>query len=266
MNRHFCSRTLSLILLFGFCSFILTTTVGTPLNAADQKGKWHEYFESGKQSKSEDDSNPEGMVDLIDVPTTNVVDYGAFRLNERFYSQGGVQSHLSFGVFRRLNIGATWDVEKLIGSDSAYANVPTLNAKFRVYDGDDVLPSFAIGYDGQGRFYNHDLSQYNEREHGLYGLLGREIFVPELEAYGGANIAKFKEGEAYGFIGASYTIEQKLAIMVEYDNIRTAPESRFNAGIRIFPLPSLGLDFDVRNIASDPGRERIIRINYVGSF
>lgn len=219
-----------------------------------------------KSSGDREELNPEGMVDLVDAPTSNVIDYGGYRLNFRLYSKGGLLTHLSFGVFQRLNIGASWDNEEVIGSENPHSNAPTLNVKFRVYDGGEVLPSFAIGYDGQERFFDKIKDDYSERERGLFGVFGREIFFPKLEFYGGINSGKFKDGTVQGFIGLSYTIEQRLVILMEYDNIRTGAGKRFNAGIRVFPIPSLGIDFAFRRIGSSEDKERIVRINYVGSF
>ncbi len=242
------------------------------------KSKWREYFGMDKRDKekpkktrperthSAEDANPEGMLDLVDIPTANVLDYGGYRLNFRLYSKGGVQSHISFGVFQRLNIGATWDMEQLLGSEEAKTVAPTLNVKFKVYDGADILPAIAVGYDGQGRFFNRDKDEYDERERGLYAAFAREIFFPNFNITAGANIAKFKDGEVYGFTGLSYTIEEKVALFTEYDNIRKGPNNRFNAGIRFFPIPSLGIDFAVRRIGSIYDKERIVRINYVGTF
>lgn len=244
------------------------------LQAEDAKPKrtWKEYFSQRKERSSapretgSDEANPDGMLDLVDSPTANIIDYGAFRLNERLYSKGGVQNHLSFGVFRRLNIGVTWDVEKFIGQEDPNANPPTLNVRFRVYDGGQQLPAVSIGYDGQGRFYNKNSDQYRERERGLYGIMTREVLLPNLRAHGGVNIAKFREGEVFGSLGLDYTIENKLVLLTEYDNIRKASENRFNAGFRVFATPSLALDFAVRHITEKDLRERIVRINYVGSF
>ncbi|OGR85762.1 MAG: hypothetical protein A2901_01225 [Elusimicrobia bacterium RIFCSPLOWO2_01_FULL_54_10] len=260
----------------------------TPVFARSESSgsKWREYF--GLESKedtvkaSEDEipapkrerkprrkrtiDNPEGMVDLVDSPTSNVLDYGGFRLNFRLYTAGGVQNHISFGVFKRLNIGATWDIEKLLGSEDPRTVSPTLFAKFRIYDGGNVLPSFAVGYDGQGRFYDRTVDEYSERERGLFAAFTREIYWPALQIHFGANIAKFKDAEVYGFTGLSYQIEDKVALLMEYDNIRKGPNNRWNAGVRFFPVPSLAVDFAFRRIASKYDKERIIRINWVGAF
>lgn len=262
------------------CLFVMAFSVRVAAQkeeSKESKRSWKEYFmgrwksrpanESGRHSPEEFETlSPEGIVDLIDSQTANVIDYGGFRLNFRFYSEGGILSHISFGVFQRLNIGASWDLEDFVGFDSPSTNVPTLNAKFRVYDGGVFLPSLAIGFDGQGRFFNDAKDEYDERERGLYIVMAREIVLPNLELYAGSNIAEFKDAKFKGSVGLSYAIERKLVLMTEYDNIRVARENRWNAGFRVFPLSSLAIDFAVRRIASNKKKERIIRINYVGSF
>ena len=282
-------KSLSLALLgffsfasLGFCAQPASKPKDSPAASADEetksagKDKWREYFGLNKrnrpdrarkkQRESDEESNPEGMLDLVDAPTTNVVDYGAYRVNFRFYSAGGVLSHMSFGVFKRLNIGASWDVEQVLGSEDPKTVAPALNVKFRVYDGSQAMPSIAVGYDGQGRFYDRGKEEYSERERGLYIVFGRELFFSNFLAQAGADIAKFRDGEVFGFAGLSYMIEEKVALFSEYDNIRVGPNNRWNAGIRIFPIPSLGIDFAVRQIASIHDKERIVRINYVGTF
>ncbi len=237
---------------------------------------WRDYLRRGRRRSTPEEktsridatepTNPEGMVDVIDSPTPNTVDYGGYRLNFRFYKEGGILSTISFGVFRRLNIGASWDNEKVIGSDDPRTNKPALQAKFRIYDGSMVIPAIAIGYDGQGRFFDKVKDEYAERDRGLYMSMGREIFFPRFEAYGGVNISKFKEGEVYGSIGLSYTIEDKFVLMTEYDNIRNGVDNRWNAGIRVFAMQQLHIDFAFRQIASNKDKDRLVRINFVGSF
>lgn len=267
-----------LLIAFFFLTLFLQNSVlyaeKGELNKSQKR--WREYFQRGREKGSSvekkaeyndrEELNPEGMVDLVDSPTSNIIDYGGYRLNFRLFSNGGVTNHISFGVFRRLNIGASWDVEKVIGTEDPSMNVPSLNIKFRVSDGTELLPSLAIGYDGQGRFFDKSTDQYKERERGLFMVFGREIFIPKLESYGGINIAQFKEGIVLGFVALSYTIEEKVALMTEYDHIRTASNNRWNIGVRIFPIPSLGIDFAVRHVGSNQDKERVVRINYVGSF
>ena len=261
-----------------FCAalFFLFISVGIPLNAGDKppaasNSKWREYFGLEKEEKQEkisdsEAANTSNMLDLVDVPTSDVLDYGAFRLNFLLYSKGGVQNHISFGVFRRLNIGTTWDIEQLLGSEEVKTVPPSLMVKFRVYDGGDILPSLGIGYDGQGRFFNRTVNDYFEHERGLYAVLSRELYFSDLLMHAGANISRFREGDVFGFVGISYKIENKFAIFTEYDNIRVGPENRWNTGVRFFPIPSLAIDFAFRRIASRYDKERVIRINWVGAF
>ncbi len=257
------------------------------LKAEEESGKkkdgWRSFFsrdrdktrtgikKKGWFSGEEEEVNlQESLVDLIDTPTTRVLGYGSYRINFRFFRDGGVLNHLSFGVFNRFNLGVSWDVEKLIGVEDPGTNVPVLNIKVRAYDGGPVLPSVAIGYDGQGRFFNKTTDQYREREKGLFLVLGKEP-LHNLETRVGMSVAKFNSGEGSegkisGFIGASYSMEDKFYLMMEYDNLRSAPSNRWNVGFRILPLPSFGVDFAVRNLMNSSERERIVRLNYVGNF
>ncbi len=260
--------------------FSLPVWSAEKVTKSESSKKWYEYFTGGSESRKKSkvpepkstsekfsfESNPESMVDLVDAPTANVIDYGGYRLNFRLYSKGGVIGHLSFGVFRRLNIGASWDNEEVIGSETPTTNKPTLNLKFRAYDGSNILPSVAIGFDGQGRFFDKTLDEYREREKGLYIAMTREIIFPRLEIHAGGNIAQFKDGIVNGFTGLSYAVEKRLALVMEYDNIRVGPQNRWNAGVRVMPIPSLSIDFAFRRIASNQDKERVVRINYVGSF
>jgi len=263
-----------------FCAaiavFFLFIAPSVSLNAADKTpaasgSKWREYFGLEKTEKREKISDSESetvgsILDLVDVPTSDVLEYGQFRLNFLLYSKGGVQNHIAFGVFRRLNIGTTWDIDQLLGSEEVKTVPPSLMVKFRVYDGGNILPSLAIGYDGQGRFFNRTLNDYFEHERGLYAVLSKELYFSDFLMHAGANISRFRDGNAFGFFGFSYKIENKVAIFTEYDNIHKGPENRWNAGVRFLPTPSLAVDFAFRRIASKYDKERVLRINWVAAF
>ena len=242
-----------------------------------QARNWRDFLSAGttsavgrgaqkSETSQEANESEQGLLELVDVPTAKILDYGAYGLGFRFYEQGGLLTQLSFGVFRRLNIGVSWDNEKVIGSQDPETNVPALQIKVRAFDGSPRLPSFTLGYDGQGRFFDRAKDEYAERERGIFIVFGREIFASGLELHAGSNIARFKEGKIYGFFGLSYDIENRLVLFTEYDNIRNGPESRWNIGAKLFPVPWLSIDFAFRKVGSNQDKERIARINYVGRF
>ena len=205
-------------------------------------------------------------VDLIDIPTASILDYGSFSGRVRFFSEGGALGFVSFGVLQRLNLGASLNVQKLVGNDSPVdAQRPEVQIRVRFYDGSRYLPAFAIGFDSQGYFYDKTLKDYQQREHGLYLAATREIGLKGLFGHGGVNISDFNSDSAFGFFGLNYNIEDTVSLIAEYDNLRAVGKSRFNAGLRVFVTHFFHFDFAVREIGK-PDSERIVQIKYTGSF
>lgn len=205
--------------------------------------------------------------EIIDVPTADVIDTYGYQVGFRFYSNGGLLSKPTFGVFPRLNIGFGLDVERVIGNQSADLNRPTLNAKFRFFDGSRALPSLALGYDGQGYFYDKVTDEFRQREKGLYLAGSGEIFTPGLNLHGGVNVYDFVDDHAYGFLALQYLHEDTFGFSAEWDNVRTGRESRINLGLRYNVTPSFAVDIAGRDLfapSRDP--ERIVRLVYTGGF
>jgi len=226
-----------------------------------------------------EESLSQGMIqpdtELIDVPTAGVLDYGGYSSRTRFFSNGGVLEWLDFGVFQKLNLGASLNVDKLVGTGTpVQVTRPELQVKYRFYDGDQIIPAAAVGYDGQGYLYNRPAQAYNQRQRGLYLVGSQEIGVPGLQAHAGINISDFNSGAVYGEMAASYDIEDKVLLMAEWDSIHNVVDSRLNAGLRVYVTPAFNMDFDVRCIGQggnfpngvSRGPERIAMFKYTGNF
>ena len=68
---------------------------------------------------------------------------------------------LGFGVLQRLNLGASMQADRFIGTESSIKFVrPEIQVKFRFYDGGQYIPALALGYDGQGYFYDRVRKKY----------------------------------------------------------------------------------------------------------
>lgn len=213
--------------------------------------------------------------ELIDQPTAGILDYYGFLAKTRFFHNGGVLGWLQFGVLQRLNLGASMQADRLIGTESSIRFVrPEIQVKFRFYDGGQYIPALAIGYDGQGYFYDSGRKKYQEKGRGIYLAGSQEVFVPGLLVHPGFNVSDFDSSGVFGFIGVNYTIEEKLSLMMEWDNINTIKDSRFNCGTRIYVTPFFHLDLAVRGIAggghfkNGQARkpERIIQLRYNSNF
>ncbi len=215
-------------------------------------------------------------VEMIDVPTAGILDYYGFMVKTRAYSGGGVLGTLNFGVLERLNLGAAMSVDKFIGSDSGIKmRKPEIQVKFRFYDGGYYIPAMAVGYDGQGYYYNPDKKKYLEKGKGLYLVGSKEIGVPGLVLHGGFNVPDFDNNYLFGFLAMNYTLEDKVAFIVEYDSLFHSDDpARLNAGTRFYITPYFQLDFALREIGRDgkfdngwPRKsERIVQMRYNTSF
>ena len=212
-------------------------------------------------------------LNLIDIPTADVVDHYGYNVSFRFGREGGIQNKTAFGVFPRLNIGFGFDSERLVGTDkNPRLNKPTINAKFRLFDGKGGLPALALGYDGQGYWYNRDLKKYNQREKGLYLVGSGEILVPNLTLHVGGNIFDFDENNAVrAFGGLSYVYEQTFGLMFEYDHATEYKERRINYGAKLFITPVFTIDLVGRYVPVLLDRpehitERVVILSYTGTF
>ncbi|MFH1726135.1 MAG: hypothetical protein ABII00_16120 [Elusimicrobiota bacterium] len=213
--------------------------------------------------------------ELIDVPTAAVLDLGGFYSKTRFFAQGGLLEWLNFGIYPRVNLGASFNIDKMVGTGSpVQITRPELQLKLRFYDGDRVIPAFALGFDGQGYFYNRTVKRYNHKQRGLYVVGSQEVGVPGLEFHAGMNISDFDSNSLFGIIAASLNVQDKLKLMVEWDNINDFFDSRFNTGLRIHMTPHFNLGFSVRAIGQGGdfsngvprSTERVVQFKYTGNF
>lgn len=213
--------------------------------------------------------------ELIDIPTAAILDYGGYSSRTRFFSNGGVMEWLGFGVFQRLNIGASMNVDRLIGTASPVQLArPDLQVKFRFFDGDRVIPAGVVGFDGQGYLYNRPAKNYNQRQRGFYVAGSQEIVFPGLHANAGMNVSDFNSNAIFGFMALDYNIRDKVLVMAELDNLAAWNDSRVNLGFRSYVTPSFHLDFAVRGVGQggtfangvSRGPERVVNLKYTGNF
>lgn len=265
-------RPLPLLLVAALLSTAPALAADTPSPAAS-----HPVKIKAKDSKSSSDSGsllaPD--TDNIDAPTTAVLDYGGYAARSRFFSNGGVLQYVNFGVFQSLNIGASLTMDGIIGNErTVRLRAPSVQVKYRFYDGDRWVPSFAVGFDGQGYNYNSIDHRYNNRQRGFYVVASEELGVPGLMIHPSVNISDFDTNAFFGSIPLSYNILDKVEPMVEWDNINNWMDSRFNAGLRGYLTPHFNIDFAVRGIGQGGryangdrrGPERIVQLRYSANF
>ncbi|OGS40878.1 MAG: hypothetical protein A2506_01580 [Elusimicrobia bacterium RIFOXYD12_FULL_66_9] len=226
-------------------------------------------------SSSRDSGPIQPDVDVIDAPTTGVLDYGGYSSRSRFYANGGILEYISFGAYPGLSLGASSSVDGVIGGErDVRMRAPTAQVKYRFYEGDSQMPSLAIGFDGQGYGYNIDTRRFNQRQRGLFVVATKEIGLPGLLIHPSFNISDFDSNGVFGCLPLTLNIKDKASILLEWDNIADWSRSRFNAGLRAHVISNFNIDFAVRSIGtggwysdgSSRGPERIVQLKYSGSF
>ena len=211
------------------------------------------------------------VTELIDTPTHSILDYGSYEIQFRIFNNGGVTPKLSFGIFKVLNIGVSWEFSNIIGVGNTIVAIPALQLKLNVYEGDKNFPGVAVGYDGQGFFYDDSKSEFLQKGKGAYVVAGKELFLPGLNFNIGLNVNDFKDVALIGFAGSSYSIvDETLLAMLEYDNIGKGAYSRLNVGFKLWVTENFGIDLMLRNILTGEeerlGCERVLRLSYQGRF
>lgn len=237
------------------------------------------YVYSFSSDKKRDEVIVTPDVSLIDIPTAGVIDYANFNLKTRFYNNGGVLTYINAGILQNITLGASFMIDNLIGSNSPVKMVrPEMQLKFRFYDGGYYIPALALGYDGQGYYYDRSIKKYMQKGKGLYLVGSKELFFPGFMTSAGFNIPDYDEGYLYSFVGFNYNMDDKLNLMLEFDNMfHSDYPSRINAGVRININSNFFVDVAFRNIGKnekfpngwDNKIERIVQFNtsfYLGNF
>ncbi|UPT74115.1 MAG: hypothetical protein M0D55_20240 [Elusimicrobiota bacterium] len=213
--------------------------------------------------------------EVIDAPTTGVLDNYGYSARSRFYANGGVLQYLSFGVYPGINLGASAAVDGLIGDERhVRMRAPTAQVKWRFYEGDNELPSFAVGFDGQGYRYNSGTRRFNQRQRGFYVVATKELGAPGLEIHPSFNVSDFDTNGVFGSLPLSINIRDKATILVEWDNINNWSDSRLNLGLRAHLTSNFNVDFALRAIGAGGhysdgvrrGPERIVQLKYSSAF
>ncbi|MEK7233421.1 MAG: hypothetical protein AAB268_06370, partial [Elusimicrobiota bacterium] len=183
--------------------------------------------------------------------------------------------YLSFGVYPGINLGASAAVDGLIGDESnVRMRAPTAQVKYRFYEGDNQMPSFAVGFDGQGYGYNTGFRRFNQRQRGFYVVASKELGLPGLQLHPSFNISDFDSNGIFGSLPLTINIRDKASILLEWDNISNWSDSRFNVGLRAYLTPNFHVDFAMRAISAGGlysdgthrGPERVVQLKYSNSF
>src|SRR4051812_26637030 len=78
--------------------------------------------------------NQSVMVELLDIPTADILEPMTYSTAFRFYNEGGLSSRLVIGPLKRVNLGISFDAQRVIGSGDPHMIRPSLFFKLRMFD------------------------------------------------------------------------------------------------------------------------------------
>jgi len=227
------------------------------------------------------------LLNVIHTPTAGVLKQGQYQIDLDAFGNGGTLVGVSMGLFNRFMFGISYGGEGLIGYDKVKGNkFPGVLVKYRIFEESYVMPAITVGFDMQGRGAWYDSNdRYLFKAPGGFAAVSRN-WISNVGRFGvhlGANyntIESENEQSVDGFAGIDFSLNEQLALNIEYDLALDDKEEDglfgegkagyLNAGVRMTFAQSLVLQFDVIDIlnssAQNDGRGREIRIVYVETF
>jgi hypothetical protein len=210
----------------------------------------------------------EHIIDVIDTPTANSVEFGSFDLSFRLYDRGSILTRLFYGIImKNLTLGLSFDAENVVGTGDIEPRRPYLYVKLPLYTGNSVWPGISLGFDEQGfGAYDEDEEQYRFRAMGFFLVLTKKGVVPGLNIGAGVNADYSGPDEKIrGFVNTDFMIGPEFMILAEVKEI-DEEGAYSNVGAKYLLSPDLNFEFSVLNIGGQGDAERILRVTYKGTF
>lgn len=221
-------------------------------------------------------------IELIDCPTTGLLESGGYEISIRMQPNGGLLAGLSIGFLNRILFGFYYGGTDIIGRGMPEANPQVgFKARVRLLDEDAYTPAFAVGFNSQGyEEYNEGEERYRIKSKGFYGVVGKNYSIlGRLGLYGGINysLERKDEDNLTIFVGVDKTINPELVLSGDFDFALNddKKDGKFgegngylNLGIKWIFAERLSLEFDFKNltrngVGNDREVSRIFKICFV---
>ncbi len=143
---------------------------------------------------------------LIDLPTAGILQKGNVGVSTDLMPFGVLVSKIEVGVFDNVSFGISYGGANIIGSGKVNMyNLPGVNFRVRIWNEDQILPAFTLGFDSQGKgLYSDEYNRYQIKSPGFF-------------------IAASKNFEILGFLS--------LHSMINYSLERDDADKDLNIGI-----------------------------------
>jgi len=215
-------------------------------------------------------------LDCIDTPTCNTLLRGMYNFHMRFYESGGVLTRAWVGFSNSFMIGATFNLDNVIGEGTITGREPQILAKIKILEDSPAFPSLAIGYEPQsfGSTYNSDPNakyKYSNKPTGIYAVITKSLLAGFYVSAGIGNHNIWKdfvfETDFDVFANVIWMINQDFAFLAEYNDIISKDYGSLNMGVRYAFAPELRIELSFKGLTKKPEEfVRNLRIDYVNYF
>jgi hypothetical protein len=222
---------------------------------------------------------------LIDTPTGGMLPRGAFDLDFRTFSGGGLQAALGIGLMERFSVGLAYGAS-LVLTDTMPDYNPRLEfqIKLRLLEENQSLPDIAVGYSSQGYGpYNEDRKRFQVKSPGFYMAFTKRFRMYNNPAgfHWGINYSLEREwdDDPSGFFGFNADLGSDMMFLGEYDLALNdnRPEGVYgrgrgflNMGLVWYLTDGLSLELDLKNLLRNRRNadaiDREARLVYVEYF
>lgn len=188
----------------------------------------------------------EGVLNLVDTPTSYIYPKGEYGVNLRVYDDGSLLFRFALALTNYLMLGVPLDIRHFIGKKEIEIELPpVIWAKLRLTRPKIPLP-LTIGYDP---------IDYGERTRGVYLVTTIPTYPLRLpiEWHLGMNLDLEDPGRRgiCGFVGLDLSINPYLLFYTELDGLNLKGKRTFlNLGLRYLASEHLELDLNLQDIQS----------------
>jgi hypothetical protein len=158
---------------------------------------------------------------LSNWPIAGLLDRGSYEIDLRMYPEGGLNSMVTIGLLRSVNVGFSYGAENVVGRGKINWNPNVeFSFKLRLIPETTGFPGIALGYASQGYGpYESDLERYSLKSPGMYAVASKNfMFLGEMGLHFGTN--RSNEGDDKDlnfFLGVDKSVGPEFYLILEYD-------------------------------------------------
>lgn len=215
--------------------------------------------------------------DVIDTQNTDTLLRGQYQAYAGFYEAGGVLVRTSVGIADFIQLGATEDLERLIGFEGVIPSIPMVSLKVRILK---YNPGWSLGYD---QFYVGNFGVDRAADtggprypvSGFYTCVALPLFFSDQEKrliFGlrMPMLPRVLPQDTSPYIALLFPINEAFELHAEMSNLFFSGD-RLNQviwglGARLSIGTALSIELNLKYSAWQGAVDRILSLDYTGSF